>query len=106
MKNTPQILTTNRRLDSDSRVSRRGARFPQAEQNYQSDTLLGSCGTTAEFTRGPSFFRISNDYFAHEAPRGFAVDAGVFTALMVCAMVSIVNGVEAVSALIRSVGVL
>ncbi len=106
MKNTPQILPSNRRLESDPRASRRGRNFPPAHQNYQNDTLLGSCGTTAKFARGPSFFRISDDYFAHEAPRSSAIDAGVFAALIISAMLAIVNGVEAVSVLIRSVGVL
>lgn len=78
MKNTPQILATNRRLESDPRASR----------------------------RGPSFFRISDDYFAHEAPRSSAIDAGVFTALIVCAMLPIANGLQAVAILVHSISVL
>ncbi len=104
MKNTPHILQFNRRHDSDPRNSRGGRSFPQTDQNYQSSKLLGGCGTPVKFHH-PAFFEISNEYFAEEAPRGSAVDAGLFVALIVTALLPIANGVQAVATLIHSVGV-
>ncbi len=83
----------------------RGRNFPHTDQNYQSSKLHGACGTPAKFHH-PAFFEISNEYFAEEAPRGSAVDAGVFAALILTAMLPIANGVQAVATLIHSVGVL
>jgi hypothetical protein len=105
MKTTPQILDLNQRHGSDPRASRHGRTFPQTDQSYQSPTLLGSCGKPAKFD-GPSFFEISNQYFADEAPRSFAVEAGVFAALILTAVLPIVNSVQAVATLIHNVGVL
>jgi hypothetical protein len=106
MKTRPQILDLKGRPSSDPRASRHSRTFPQTDQSYQSATLLGTCGTPAKFCREPSIFRISHDYFAEEAPRGFAVDAGVFAALFLAALLPIVNSVQAVATLIHSLGVL
>jgi hypothetical protein len=106
MKATPQVRNLSQRHESDPRASRNGRSFPQTDQSYQSATLLGTCGTPAKFRRGASFFRISDEYFAEEAPRGFAVDAGIFTALMFAAVLPIVNSLQAVATLIHSLGVL
>jgi len=105
MKNTPHILQLSRRHESDPRNSRRGQKFPHTDQNYQNSQSLGGCGTPVKFHR-PAFFEISNEYFANEAARDFLVDTGVFAALILTAMLPIVNGVEAVATLIHSVGVL
>lgn len=67
--------------------------------------MLGGCGTPVKF-HGPSFFEISNRYFADEAPRSFAVEAGVFAALILTAVLPIVNSVQAVATLIHHAGVL
>ncbi len=106
MKATPQVRNLSQRHESDPRASRNGRTFPPTDQSYQSATLLGTCGTPAKFRRGPSFFRISSDYFAEEEPRGFAADAGVFAALFLAALFPIANGVQAVATLIHSLGVL
>jgi hypothetical protein len=104
MKNTSHILEFNRRHESDPRNSRGGRNFPLSNQNYRSSKLHGACGTPAKFHH-PAFFEISNEYFAEEAPRGSAVDAGIFGALILTAMLAIANGVQAVAILIHSVGV-
>ena len=106
MKATPQVRNLSQRHKSDPRASRNGRTFPPTDHSYQSATLLGTCGTPVKFHRGPSFFRISSDYFAEEEPRGFAVDAGVFAALFLVALLPIVNSVQAVATLIHSLGVL
>jgi hypothetical protein len=105
MKKTSHILERNRRHESDPRNPRRSRKFPHTDQHYQSSKLLGGCGTPVKFHH-PAFFEISNEYFAEEAPRGSAVDAGVFAALMLTAILPIANGVQAVATLIHSVGVL
>jgi hypothetical protein len=105
MKNIPHILQPNPRHQSDSRTPRVRRNFPQTDQSYQSSSLSGGCGTPVEF-HPPAFFEISSDYFAGEAARSFAIDSGVFAALMVTAILPIINGVQAVAALIHSVGVL
>ena len=105
MKNTPHILQPNRHRQSDARPSPSARNFPQTEQCYQDSTLSGSCGSPVEFHH-PAFFEISNKYFADEAARGFAVDAGVFAALIITAMLPIVNGIQAIAALIHTAGVL
>ena len=105
MKKTPRTHQSNRRHQSDSRPSRVARTFPQTEHSYQNSTLSGSCGSPVEFHH-PAFFEISNKYFADEAARGFAVDAGVFAALIVTAMLPIINGIQAIAALIHTVGVL
>ena len=105
MKYTAHIQSADRRNEFNPRATRLGRTFPQTEQNYQSSQLLGACGTPAKFHR-PAFFEISNRYFADEAQRSFAVDAGVFATLIVTAMLTIVNGIQAVAVLIHSMGVL
>lgn len=106
MKTRPQIPNFNQRHESDPRALRNGRPFPQTDQSYQSATLLGTCGTPAKFRHQPSFFRISNEYFAEEAAHNFALDAGIFTALILSALLPIANGVEAVATLVHSLGVL
>lgn len=105
MKNTPQVQNLSQRDEANPRAARQGSSFPQISHNYQSSQLTGRCGTPAQF-KSPAFFEISKKYFADEAARGFLVDAGVFAALILSAMLPIVDGVEAVATLIQTVGVL
>lgn len=103
MKTTTQILDLKQRHESDLRPSRPGRSFPQIEQHYQTCKLPGGCGEPVKFQE-PAFFKISSRYFAEEAQRNFAVDTGVFAALMLAAMLPIVNSVQAVATLIQHVG--
>lgn len=105
MKTTPHIQNLKQQNESDPRAQRRGQNFPHVTQNYQSATLTGNCGTPAKFCE-PAFFRLSNEYFAEEAARSFAADAGVFAALLLTAILPIVSGVDAIATLIHIVGVL
>lgn len=105
MKNTPHILPLDRRHESEARAPRDGRTFPQTAHSYQGSELLGGCGTPATFHR-PAFFEISNRYFAVEAARSFAVDAGVFGALILTALLPIVNSVQAVATLLHTIAVL
>ena len=105
MKKIIHIDQINRRHESDPRMVRQNRAFPQTDYHYQSCNLNGRCGTPAQF-REPGFFKISNDYFAEEAKRGFAVDAALFAALIGTALLPIVNSVQAVATLIHTLGVL
>ncbi len=105
MKTTLQIQNPDQRDESNPRAERHGAAFPQISHNYQGSQLAGRCGTPVKFQH-PAFFEISNQYFADEGGRGFLIDAGVFAALILSAMLPIVNGVGAIATLIHTVGVL
>jgi len=95
----------NRRHQSEECASRELRSFPQVEQHFQASTLTGGCGAPAKF-EASSFYKISDRYFAEEEPRSFAVEAGVFFALIAMALFPIVNGVQAVAALIHTAGLL
>jgi len=105
MKNTPYFELHKSRYQSEARVSRRVRFSPQVETGYQSSKLVGGCGTPAKFHR-PAFFELSSRYFAHEEPRGIAIDTAVFAALIGSTLLPIVNSVLAVAALIHGLGVL
>ncbi len=95
----------NQRHQSEERASRQLRSFPQIEQHFQASTLTGGCGTPAKF-EASSFYKISNRYFAEEEPRSFAIEAGVFAALIAMALLPIINGMQAVAALIHTAGLL
>jgi hypothetical protein len=97
----PLNLNPNKRHRCDQRPARQGRNFPQIEQSYQATSLGGTCGTPAKFPR-PSFFEISQEYFADEAPRSFAVEAAIFTAFALTALLPIVNSVQAIAALVHT----
>lgn len=105
MKNTPHTQNLNKRHRSEYRAARNGQPFPEIAHHFQASNLSGSCGKPAKFER-PAFSDISKDYFADEAPRGFAVDAALFAALIATALLPIVNGAQAVATLIHHIGVL
>lgn len=105
MKTTPQILDRKERPSSDLRAARHGRTFPPTDHSYQSSTLSGSCGQPVKF-HGPAFSEISSRYFADEEPRSFAVEAGIFAALILTTILPIVNSVQAVATLIDHIGVL
>ncbi len=103
MKITSQYQDHNSRQESNPRAAR--SSFPPVDHHYQSAQLMGRCGTPVKFHR-PAFFEISSKYFADEAAHGFLVDAGVFGALIVTAMLPIANSLQAVATLIHHLGVL
>jgi hypothetical protein len=105
MKNTPHTKILSKRQQAENRESRKGQSFPQITNHFQASNLTGSCGKPARFAH-PAFSDISKDYFADEAPRGFAVEAAIFTALSATALLPIVNSLQAVTTLIQHLGVL
>lgn len=104
MKYTPQSQNIIRRYQSEARERQNGAALPQMAEHFQPTNFTGSCGKPTKFEH-PAFSDISKDYFAAEEPRSFAVEAGVFAALIAMAVLPIVNSVQAV-ALLHTIGVL
>ncbi len=102
MKNTTHTLSQTKRHQSEQRALRIARSFPQIDHNFHGSCLSGACGTPAKF-HSPAFSEISKDYFAKEAPRGFAVEAAVFAALIATAALPIINSVQAIAALIHTV---
>ncbi len=105
MKNTPHTQNLSKRHQSENRGRGNGQALPKIAHHFQASNFSGSCGTPAKF-KHPAFRDISKDYFADEAPRGFAVDAALFAALIATALLPIVNTVQAVATLIHHIGVL
>ena len=104
MKNTLHIHNQSKRHQSEARAGRNAARsFVNAPQ-FQANNFTGGCGKPVKFE--PAFSDISKDYFAEEAPRGFAVDAGLFAGLIAMALFPIVNSAQAVATLIHHLGLL
>ncbi len=105
MKNTPHTQILSKRHESENRERTSSARCPEFNQHFQPAQFTGGCGIPAKFER-PSFNDISKDYFATEEPRGFAVDAAVFAALIALAVLPIVNSIQAVAPFIQHLGLL
>ena len=77
--------------------------FPVTDFNYHSTALgayRGGCVRTGE----SSFHNISREYFDTEANHHFLVEAFVFAAIMLTALVPLVNGAHAVLNLVRACG--
>lgn len=102
MKSTHQLPSIVRRHLSHDGKSRVGRSLPLVSQYYQTPVMHGGCGSPSKFRR-PAFFQLSSDYFANEAPRGFAVEAVIFSALIFTAVLPIVNGVQAMVALAHNI---
>lgn len=105
MKTTPYIQNISKRHQFDRRDRALGARLPEIAQHFQASNFTGGCGKPAKFEH-PNFSDISKDYFAGEEPRGFALDAAVFAALIAMAVLPIVNGIQAVAPFVRHLGLL
>jgi hypothetical protein len=97
MKPTPNIC--NRRKSGTLAVSTSRV-FPKTDFNYQATTLANLDGRCADFCK--SSFRAANqDYFANEAPRHFAHEAGLFFMVVMTVALPLLNASAAVLGLIR-----
>src|SRR5450432_762887 len=105
MKHTPHSSILASRHQFDPRAPRNTRRSPVTGHNFHAVTLTSGCGKPVKFEH-PSFFRISDKYFAEEAQRGFAVDAALFSVLIATAVLPIINSAQAVGTLIHYVGLL
>ncbi len=74
--------------------------FPKTDFNYQATTLANLDGRCADFCKS-SFRAVSQDYFANEAPRHFAHEAGLFFMVVMTVALPLLNASAAVLGLIR-----
>jgi len=85
-------------------TNKSGQKFALVDYHYQTSTLgncAGHCAKTSKSLRA-----ISRDYFDGEANHDFLSNAAVFGILIATAAVSIITGVHAVIALVRTLPLL
>jgi len=78
-------------------------RFPQIECNYHAVALPGYRGGCLQ-PRFSSFRNISGEYFRREARNEFRAEAAAFVAIIVTAVIPIVNNMHALADFLRAVG--
>ena len=69
-------------------------KFPLVDYHYHAPMLNGSSAPCLQTSK--SLRDITRDYFDAEADREFMIEAAVFTALIVMAIMPIVTGISAV----------
>ncbi|MBA3961853.1 MAG: hypothetical protein H0X40_08130 [Chthoniobacterales bacterium] len=104
MKNTLHTHNLSKRHQSEVRDGRNAARAFAIAPQFQANNFTGGCGKPVKFET--AFRDISKDYFAEEAPRGFAVEASLFAGLVAMALFPIVNSAQAVATLVHHLGLL
>ena len=80
-------------------------RFPQIECNYHAVALPGYRGGCLQ-PRFSSFRNISGEYFRREARNEFRAEAAAFVAIIVTAVIPIVNNMHALADFLRAIGTL
>ena len=80
--------------------TRRGPRLPKTDYSFQAPSAASTGGRCFGSHR-PSFRAISQDYFANEAPRHFAHEAGLFFMMVMTVALPLLNASAAVLGLIR-----
>jgi hypothetical protein len=76
-------------------------KFPLVDYHYHAPMLNGSSAPCLQTSK--SLRDITRDYFDAEADREFMIEAAVFTALIVMAIMPIVTGISAVLHLLGTV---
>ena len=98
MKPTVKQNSVNKRaLRNDA------TRFPQIECNYHAVALPGYRGGCLQ-PRFSSFRNISGEYFRTEARNEFRAEAAAFVAIIVTAVIPILNNMHALADFLRAVG--
>lgn len=98
----PSNEISNRRDSQAIRLT--GSSWSKTDYRFKPNgpTDFGRChGSPA-----PSFRRISEDYFKHEAPSHFISEAAIFGLMIVTAAVPIIQGVRGALDYLRVVGLL
>lgn len=72
------------------------SRFPKTDCNFQSVEMSAYGAPCAE----SNSFRVFRAYFDKEAPKDFLSEAAVFGVIMLTAAIPLLNGIEAITALI------
>ncbi|PYI76351.1 MAG: hypothetical protein DMF04_08585 [Verrucomicrobia bacterium] len=97
MKPTVKHNLKKRALRNDT------TRFPQIECNYHAVALPGYRGGCLQ-PRFSSFRNISGEYFRTEARNEFRAEAVAFVAIIVTAVIPILNNMHALADFLRAVG--
>jgi hypothetical protein len=104
MKPTIQFHEMSHRDFSD-REFRQASALPKTDYCFQGSPMTNKGGRCFGVRR-PSFRSISQDYFKNEAPQSFAVEAALFTVILLTAAVPIINSASALFHLVHSFGAL
>ena len=99
MKPTVKHNLNKRALRNDA------TRFPQIERNYHAVALPSYRGGCLQ-PQFPSFRNISGEYFRTEARNEFRAEAAAFVAIIVTAVIPILNNMHALADFLRGVGTL
>ncbi len=86
--------------DDASRSSLSTRRFPVTDYNFQSMEMGAYNAHCADANNNS--FRVCREYFDNEAARDFLSEAGVFVVMMATMALPLLNGAQAIVALIRA----
>ena len=104
MKPTLNLIETNHRAECQT-ARRKGNGWPQTDYNFKPNSTADFSGR-CQGSPAPSFRRISEDYFKHEAPAHFMSEAAVFGVIALTAAVPMVQGIRGAAHFLRALGVL
>lgn len=86
--------------DEASRSNLGARRFPVTDYHFQSMEMGAYNAHCAD--ANTNSFRVCREYFDNEAARDFLSEAGIFIVMMATMALPLVNGVQAIVALIRA----
>jgi hypothetical protein len=76
--------------------------FPKTDCNYTALTLTGSCAK--RIANANEFRKISENYFAHEAPHSFAGEGAFFAVLVMTVAAALLSNASALHDFVRAIG--
>lgn len=77
-------------------------KFPKTDCNYTAVALNGSCAR--RIANAHAFRKISENYFAHEAPHSFAGESAFFAVLVMTVAVALLSNASALHHFVRAIG--
>jgi hypothetical protein len=77
-------------------------KFPKTDCNYTAVALTGSCAK--RIANAHEFRKISENYFAHEAPHSFAGEGAFFAVLVMTVAVALLSNASALHHFVRAIG--
>lgn len=104
MKPTLHQIETNRRADRETSL-RTGNGLPKTDYHFRPDSRTDFSGRCYG-NPGPSFRRISDDYFKNEATGHFVSEAAVFGLIILTVAMPVIQSARGAFQFLHSVGVL
>jgi len=101
----PTLHVTEPKSSGDSSARRFTRTFPSTDQSFRANSFA-DFGGRCSGTPGPSFRRISDDYFDNEARGHFASEAAMFGVMIAIAAVPVIEGMRGAMQFLHVVGVL